>query len=590
MCGIAAIIDYAKIKPKVEDIKSMTDLLAHRGPDGEGIFIEGGVALGHRRLAIIDTDARSAQPMHIDNLHLIFNGMIYNYLELKAELQTLGHTFHTSSDTEVILVAYREWQMEAFSRFNGMWAIVIYDTNEQRVICSRDRFGIKPLYYIQINNNLYFASEIKAFRAVKDWKPRVNHTRLYEYLAFNMSDHTSETMFDGVFQLPRSHNVIIDLKGERMYFSQYYNISQSTAKNDGSDFLSLLEDAIRLRTRTDVPLASTLSGGMDSSSIVSMLAARLDTVSDTYTLAYPAKSVDESSYALLVNDKYDIPSNLITTTEEYLNTHLDKLIYHQDEPFTGATVMAQSHIYEQVNNDGYKVILGGQGGDEILCGYDKFSVGFFKEQIKTNPIAATRELYYFQKLRSFGIVDAMQSIIFYERNKRKKEVEWYKLTAVDDKRRFIRNKENSLFEISHNLLFGLGISALLRYEDRNSMSYGVESRLPFLDYRLVEYCLHMQSDKKLYKGITKKILREEMFGIVPQKIIDRNDKMGFVTPQVSWMNKNKEYYLKLAEESLEMMSFINAEKIRPLISKDNTLLWRIINAGKWIKIFNISVV
>jgi asparagine synthase (glutamine-hydrolysing) len=178
MCGITAIIDYAKIEPKVEDIKSMTNLLAHRGPDGEGFYIGGGVALGHRRLAIIDTDPRSNQPMHRSHLHLVFNGMIYNYLEIKEELSTLGATFSTTSDTEVILAAYNQWGLSAFERFNGMWAIILYDEKEKKIICSRDRFGIKPLYYTRIANRIYFASEIKAFQAIKDWQPKINHTRL----------------------------------------------------------------------------------------------------------------------------------------------------------------------------------------------------------------------------------------------------------------------------------------------------------------------------------------------------------------------------------------------------------------------------
>lgn len=588
MCGIAAIIDYAKIKPKVEDIKSMTDLMVHRGPDGEGFYIEGDVALGHRRLSIIDVNARSDQPMHRGPLHLVFNGMIYNYLEIRDELRHLGYEFTTTSDTEVILAAYQEWDMAAFDRFNGMWAIILLDCKKNRIVCSRDRFGIKPLYYTMIGERLYFASEIKAFTSIKTWQPRVNHTRLYEYLAFNMTDHTAETMFEDVYQIPRSHHAIIDLETMDMDLVKYYDLTSNTKKNNSDDFLSLFEDAIRIRTRTDVPLATTLSGGMDSSSIVSVLAAKLGTVSDTYTLAYPGEKVDESEYALKVNEKYDIPSKLVTTTEQYLEQHIDELIYQQDEPFTGATVMAQSHIYQKVKEGGYKVTLGGQGGDEILCGYDKFSIAYFKENIKSNPISAIRELYHFQNLRTIGVRD-IKKVISYEREKKKTVDDWYALTQEQEKRLYTKHPEHNIFEMSKNLLFGLGISALLRYEDRNSMSYGVESRLPFLDYRLVEYCLNMKSNLKLYKGVTKKALRESMLGIVPDDIINRNDKMGFVTPQYSWMNKKKDHYITLAEESLDKMPFIKKEKILPLLSKDNDLLWRVINAGKWITQFKISV-
>ena len=587
MCGIAAIIDYAKIEPKVEDIKSMTNLLAHRGPDGEGFYIGGGVALGHRRLAIIDTDPRSNQPMHRSHLHLVFNGMIYNYLEIKEELSTLGAIFSTTSDTEVILAAYNQWGLSAFQRFNGMWAIILYDEKEKKIICSRDRFGIKPLYYTRIANRLYFASEIKAFQAIKEWQPKINHTRLMEYLAYNMSDHTEETMFANVYQIPRSHHGVICLQANDMCINRYYDIHKGE-QNDGSKFMELFYDAIKLRTRTDVPLATTLSGGMDSSSIVSVMANKMEYKPTTYTLAYPGYKLDESNFALKVNQKYKIASHLTTTTEEYLTQHIDNLIYHQDEPFAGITVMAQSNIYENINRDGYKVVLGGQGGDEILCGYDKFSLGYFKEKIKTQPLVAITEMFQFKKLRSFDVVDALQSIVFYEKNKRKNFVAWYILNEKQDNARFKRTQENDIFEMSHNLLFGLGLSALLRYEDRNSMSFGIESRLPFLDYRLVKYCLHMDSNLKLKNGITKDILRKSMKDIVPDDIINRNEKMGFVTPQNEWMNDRKDHYLKLANNALDQMPFIDREKLIVLLPTDNNLLWRVINTGLWISKFNVT--
>lgn len=588
MCGIAAIIDYAKIEPKVEDIKSMTDLMAHRGPDGEGFFIKGGVALGHRRLAIIDTDHRSDQPMRRSHLHLIFNGMIYNYLEIKEELISIGVTFTTTSDTEVILEAYHQWGIAAFNRFNGMWAIILYDKKENKVICSRDRFGIKPLYYTHINDKIYFASEIKAFKAIKAWKPKINHTRLLEYLAYNMSDHTNETMFDGVFQLPKSHHGIIDLACNKMAINRYYDINKSKT-NDGSEFMALFHDAIKLRTRTDVPLAASLSGGMDSSSIVSIMANKMDYKPDTYTLAYPGHQLDESHFALLVNEQYNIQSHLITTTEKYLAQHLDNLVYQQDEPFTGVTVMAQSHIYENVNKGGYKVMLGGQGGDEILCGYDKFSVGYFKERIKTNPFTAIGEIYRFKKLKSFTLKQALEKIEGYNDSNKNKPVTWYFIPKDQVNPRFKRSEENNIFQMSYNLLFGLGVSSLLRYEDRNSMTFGVESRIPFLDYRLVEYCLHMPSDLKLRKGITKYILRASMKGVVPDDILNRNDKMGFVTPQNEWLNNNRDYYLKLAYSALDKMPFVNRDKVYALMLKDNNFLWRVINTGLWISKFNLSV-
>jgi asparagine synthase (glutamine-hydrolysing) len=468
-----------------------------------------------------------------------------------------------------------------------MWAIILYDEKEKKIICSRDRFGIKPLYYTRIANRLYFASEIKAFQAIKDWQPKINHTRLMEYLAYNMSDNTEETMFANVYQIPKSHHGVICLQANDMCINRYYDIRKGE-QNDGSKFMELFYDAIKLRTKTDVPLATTLSGGMDSSSIVSVMANKMEYKPTTYTLAYPGYKLDESNFALKVNQKYKIASHLTTTTEEYLTQHIDNLVYHQDEPFAGITVMAQSNIYENINRDGHKVVLGGQGSDEILCGYDKFILGYFKEKIKKQPLVAIAEMFKFQKTRSFGIKDALLKIVSYENNKRKSLVDWYILNEEQDNMRFKKNQENNIFEMSHNLLFGLGVSALLRYEDRNSMSFGIESRLPFLDHRLVEYCLHMESGLKLKGGITKDILRKSMKDIVPEDIINRNDKMGFATPQKEWMNNNKNYYIGLASSSLDKMPFVNRKKVHALMLKDTNLLWRIINVGLWISKFKLT--
>lgn len=584
MCGIAAIIEYTKITPKREDVKAMLNKLAHRGPDGEGILIDKSVALGHRRLAILDVDHRSDQPMSYGSHHIIFNGLIYNYEEIKVELKTLNHNFITTSDTEVILHAYKKWGLDAFKKFNGMWSIIIYDTEKNEVICSRDRFGIKPLYYTEYNQQIILASEIKAFTVLKDWRSIINHNRVYDFLLYNRHDHTSETMYEGVLHVPKAHHLILNLNTGEKRFVQYYDIEKPTKTNDGSDFKDLFIDAIKLRTRSDVPLACTLSGGLDSSSIVGSLASELDTPVDTYSLSYPNQKVDESNYAQLVSNKYNLKSHSITTSEDYLLNNLDTLVYQQDEPFVGATVMAQYHIYEQAREDGFKVIIGGQGGDEILAGYYKFLWGLISSGTLIS-YSTWRQVSAFFDKRSISKYKAIRKFLSFNK---KKKVSWYK--GINQDRNYDRPRERSVFDMSYNLLFGLGLSALLRYEDRNSMSHGVESRLAFLDHRLVEYCLHMRDDLKVDNGIMKKILREAMQDILPKEVIDRHDKMGFETPQYLWMENNNKDYSKMMDEALAVMPFVDKELLLSDTESDFDLMWRVICVGKWIKIHNISTV
>lgn len=588
MCGIAAIIDHTKSKPKTQEVKAMLHLLAHRGPDGEGMLSQEGVTLGHRRLAILDTDHRSDQPMSRYDAHLVFNGLIYNYIELREELKKHGHVFRTSSDTEVILYAYAQWGIDCFQRFNGMWAMVIHDTRRNIVICSRDRFGIKPLYYTKVKEQLIIASEIKAFKAIPDWKSKVNHVRLYEYLAYNMQDHTEETMFSEVFAVPKSHHMVIDLGNMNPKIHRYYDINRPIECHRGEELFVKLADAIKIRTRSDVPLACTLSGGLDSSSIVSTMTQRLNINPMAFSLTYPDNPVDESTYARLVADQYQLDQKLVHPTQEDILAHMDEVIYTQDEPFTGMTVMAQSAIYRSARQAQYKVILGGQGGDEILCGYTKFILARVRSLLRRHPIQALKESLQYGSALSLGLWDIFKNYIDYHCRNKNKHPKWY-LTASPMSSLYVRSAESSVFDMSYNLLFHLGISALLRYEDRNSMSHGIESRLPFLDYRLVEYCLSMQDDVKISKGTTKKILKETMRDIVPKAIINRKDKMGLLTPQNMWMRENSSFYESLMQQSLQYLPMIDHNMVIAQTSTDNKLMWRIINAGKWVQTFNVSI-
>lgn len=583
MCGIAAILDKDINTPKLEYIHPMLDMLAHRGPDGEGVYIKQNIALGHRRLAILDIDNRSKQPMERANLSLIFNGLIFNYIELKEELHSLGYEFETTSDTEVILAAYSEWGLSAFSRFNGMWAIILHDLDQNQLICSRDRFGIKPLYYTEIGNQILWASEIKAFTKHTAWQANINHERVYEYLAYNMHDHTTETMFQGVHQVPRGCHMIVDLSNNEYNTQSYYTLDKGN-ESDPSEMMDMLQDAISKRTRSDVSYACTLSGGLDSSTVVSTMADKLDLQPEVFSLKFKEPEVDESAYAAMVSEKYQLRQHWVKPNIEELISTLDKHLQIQDEPFNGTTVIAQHAIYEQIADRGHKVSIGGQGGDEIFCGYEKFIYHYYKS-LKSKPVLLSKELLLFAKHNPVPwsmIWDRYSHMI---KSNKGEKASWYK-AKLHNSRLFTRPSENSIFEVSKNLLSNLGISALLRYEDRNSMVNGIESRLPFLDYRLVEYAVNLTDDEKIKNGRTKALVRDKMKGIVPQSIIDRKDKMGLETPQEQWLNDPK--LIQYVSDHIDELPFLNKNAILRKIKSDQKFMWRVLSLIRWMKIYKVT--
>lgn len=582
MCGIAAILDKGNNKPKLSYMQSMLDALSHRGPDGEGMMIYDNVALGHRRLAILDIDSRSDQPMHLDQLSLVFNGLIFNYVELKAELVALGHQFQTTSDTEVILHAYQEWGLAGFKRFNGMWAFVLLDKQKRKLICSRDRYGIKPLYYASIGDQLVLGSEIKALATHPQWQASINAERVYEYLAYNMQDHTDETMYAGVKCLPRAHHMLIDMDTHQIQKEPYYSIEQKEASNP-EEWMALWQNALSMRTRADVSYACTLSGGMDSSSLVSSMAHHLGLQPEVYSLQFDHSEVDESAYARMVSEQYGLKQHWLSPDYTDMLATLDRHLQIQDEPFTGTTVWAQHALYEQISADGHKVSLGGQGGDEILAGYEKFVFTYYKSLIN-KPHLLLSELLLFARHNPVPWHQIIDKYTKMRESRNAGIASWY-TGQLDEDRLYRRPKENTVFDVSRNLLSGLGISALLRYEDRNSMANGIESRLPFLDHRLVELSLHLPDHEKIAKGRTKALLRKQMKGIVPQAIIDRKDKMGLETPEKQWLSDPQ--LLRYIEENIDSLPFVDGEKAMPLVLSDLKFRWRMLSLIRWCKLNNM---
>lgn len=623
MCGIIGYI--SKIKPIDRKLfERMTDILEHRGPDDRGTFYRNKVALGHRRLSIIDLSEKGNQPMHYMNKYVIvLNGEIYNYLEIKEELAAEGYRFNSKTDTEVVVASYDKWGFECLNRFNGMWAFAIYDIENETLFCSRDRFGIKPFYYAIINDSFVFASEIKAILPLLNDKPTANISRVLDNILYGVFDHTTDTLFEHIYQIKPGHLLFVKSNLEIAIRSFYDIGSIIQNKNSYNENVlrlkELFQDSVRLRLRSDVPIGSCLSGGLDSSSIV-CVAARLmkenggirhDTISSCYNtqdeLVY-----DEQEYIDVVVEEAQTNSHKIFPSISHFFQNLDKIVYYQDEPVGAISLEPQFNVFNAAKELGLTVMLDGQGADEHLGGYSQFySVKIRDDLKKLNLFQALKELKAFSSMHSDSEIYGTKGLIwfavrdllppFVERNiikltTSREEFEWlniaYDSRIIEEIRRFANFDDYTKKSLKY------GLVQLLHYEDRNSMAHSIEGRLPFLDYRLVEHVVSLPANQKLLNGITKRILRDSMNGILPEKIRTRKTKLGFAVPYDAWIIKNTDLiryelgdslnYLEKLLDKNRIINWFDKHNKNELALK-NPILWRIISTGKWVRIFNISV-
>jgi len=589
MCGIFGILTKGDTRIQRKVLESAADLLAHRGPDMHDYYQEENLAFAHRRLSIFDTSEKAKQPLEAYGNIIVFNGAIYNYPELKEQLVAKGYTFKTSSDTELILAAYAEYGKDCVSQFNGQWAFAIYDKEKQIVFCSRDRFGIKPFYYIKNDNRFCFSSEIKAFSSLDNWQPRINSTRVFEFLEFAMHDHTKETMFEDVIQLGRAESMVIQLNDLSVEKKVFYSLTDKLEKEWKTEDAvravdTHLDTAINLRLRADVKSASALSGGLDSSIIALRIAEALDTPYDTFSVVYPDEEFNEQNYVDEVLKNSLLKGHVLSPSFEQFLENLDTLIWHQDEPFNGISVYAQYCLFETAAKQGVRVMLDGQGADEIFAGYEKFYLPVFKKLIKRNPIKAAK-LFNAAK-KNFPHINAKTNLINYLNSGKKKEQSCFHL-EVDKTKLFKRAPEDSILAMSKNLLSGLGISALLRYEDRNAMAHGIESRVPYLDHNLVECALSLPDNMKINEGVSKWALRESSKELLPELIYKRKDKLGFATPEKKWLEEHFDdiktrIYAK--EEQLEKMVNLNML----FEERDLKKIFRVFVFSRWLSVFNLT--
>lgn len=570
MCGIAGIVSQNKDILTYQQIKKMTDAIEHRGPDGEGQWIDETetVGLGHRRLSIIDLSDAGSQPMHyLDRYSIVFNGEIYNYIEIRDFLKTKGYTFRSDSDTEVLMANFDYKREKCLEDFDGMFAFAIWDKHEQTLFCARDRFGEKPFYYYQNNESFYFGSEMKTLWSVGVPK-ETNGRMLFNYWHFNYllnPNDLSETFYRNIFILEPSHYIIIDrngtIKEKRRYWDiDYSNQDKSIDFNVAKDtFFNLFETSISRRLRSDVAVGTSLSGGLDSSATVCMINhMKINSIEQkTFSARFPNFKKDESIYIDKVLSTVNAKGISCYPTAESMLANVEKIAYHQEEPFGSLSIAAQFEVMQLARQNGVIVMLDGQGADEYLCGYHGLIDTFFIELKKNN-----RKLYS-QQLKTYKEVHATNEINDLSRRMRNNLIKetlsdsminkllgiksgvdnLLKKDAKKDlhsqykKEQFQKQfKSSNLNEMLYDATFKGGLQELLRYADRNSMAHSLEVRLPFLSHKLVEYVFTLPSVYKVNNGFSKYILREVMNDIVPKEIVWRKDKIGYEPPNKNEIN------------------------------------------------------
>jgi asparagine synthase (glutamine-hydrolysing) len=647
----------------------MNQIIRHRGPDDEGYAIfssdggqafggadtparvanthqdwnpqsrlldgeipRGSLAFGHRRLAIIDLSPSGHQPMsYRSRFWIVFNGEVYNYKELRESLEHLGHIFETSSDTEVILAAYSQWGADCLSRFIGMWAFAIYDTEAQTLFLARDRFGIKPLYYSFLSDGLFvFGSEIKQFKALPAWQARLNGQRAYDYLAWSTTDHTRETMFEGVFQVSPASAGTFHLErllggraGTPLDMYTWYELCVTPYEGDfasaAREFRDRFTDSLALHLRSDVPIGSCLSGGLDSSSIVCVTKEllrkeNLQFRQLAFTASAEAPRLDETNWARIVVKATGAEQHTVCPTFADMFQTISKLVWHQDEPPGGPSVYAQWRVFELAARFGMKVMLDGQGSDEQLLGYHMAFSPYFCSLLRRGQLVQlAREFSAVRRLFGYGaswslkmlmdslLPSGLRQLARRYAGRAHNRPSWLDTVGLNARvdhpfDHLQRNSTNALTQYSIREFCGGHLQALLHWEDRASMAHSIEARVPFVEHRLAEFVISLPDHFKLHDGTSKFVMREAMKGLLPESIRQRRDKIGFATPDQEWLlERHSAEIIKRTAQAIESARGVLTPSalsyVQRMIEKPERYShapWRMIFFGEWMERFQVS--
>ena len=646
MCGIFSLIRSSDGETSTAALAAATSLVRHRGSDDAGYLLwqrhqrpsvfagadtsalsrathrlsdlpgaaRWQVAFGHQRLSIIDLSPAGHQPMiHADTgLAIAYNGEIYNYAALRSELQQLGRVFVSESDTEVLLAAWAEWGPACLHRLNGMFAFVLLDPRDNTVHAVRDRFGIKPLYWARVGGDIVFASEIKQIRTLPNFRPQLNLSTAGDYLTLGLLDHTRHTFDQGIEQLLGGERAEIQLGGSspRMTVTRWYELKPEPWSGSDAEavarFRELLSDSIRLHLRADVPVGSCLSGGLDSSSIVCLAHQALREQAApaklvTVTACFDDQRYDEWFYARQVVHQTHATAVRVWPTMANLQADFDRVLWHMDEPFGSTSMFSQWRVFSAAAAAGLTVMLNGQGADEQLAGYaGRTHVALFTGLLRRAALASVAaEAVGWQRrtgrLPATEVVLALRNLVpgF-------DQVLPERLRTVSNKPDWLRqqtpshvhaNPPQDLNDSLRQQTMSISLPALLRYEDRSSMAWSVESRVPYLDHRLVEFLAGLPEQLKLRRAVTKIVLRDAMQGIVPDAIRRRRDKMGYATPESVWLCQTEPQWFRssvmvAAEAAPELF---DSEAVGRLVDdvivqrrSSVRVAWRILCLGRWL--------
>jgi asparagine synthase (glutamine-hydrolysing) len=606
MCGIAGIVHKGPGLPDRATIERMTRAVAHRGPDGEGFASFENVALGHRRLAIVDLTDSGAQPMHsADGRYaIVHNGEVYNHLELRAELSRLGHAFRGTSDTEVILAAFAQWGEACLHRFNGMWAFAVLDRLARRLFLARDRFGVKPLHYVDTGSAFAFGSEIKQLLPLLDSRA-ADEEALLDFLAFGLQDHLPErTSFAAVRRLPAGCTLTVRLDAPEAVVRRWYALpaappeAEREAEREPSEaaerIVALLEDAVSLRLRADVPVGTCLSGGLDSSSIAALAAPRYASAAGRRFVGITASSEqddnDETPFARAVAEHVGLDLRLVRPCYDDFAATVDAIHASQDEPVGGPSLTMQWHVMRAARQAGLPVLLDGQGGDETLLGYERYFGNAFWDAWRGGRLR--RALALLRRARTVNDRMGAASTLRYLLGTR-----FASLRALGHRRdagalrrapplasalRDLCASAHDPAAVQRIEIERTNLPALLRYEDRNSMAHSIETRLPFLDYRFVEAAIALPAALKLRDGWTKWPLRAGIGGRLPESVRWRRLKLGFEAPERTWLGRHRAEIASAIRESARLRDALGPRPSADALQGiGDRMAWRLYSVARW---------
>ncbi len=645
MCAIVGIL--AEDRRDLVPLQAMITSLRHRGPDDEGYLLADSrqrrveafrgpdsyvgipypplpaepppgfdLGLGHRRLSIIDLSPAGHGPMASADgrLWITYNGEVFNYKELRQELRGRGHEFRSESDTEVLLAAYAEWGEGCLDRLNGMFAFAVYDAGRNRLFAARDRYGIKPFYYHhQPGRLLVFASEIKALLCHPAVPCRPHQPTVLGFLKDGAIDESEQTFFEDILALPGGHSLALDLASRTPSVRRWYQVPDGPPERcSAEEFRELLEDAVRLRLRSDVDVGTCLSGGLDSSSLVGLTARLRDPSGSGYrrsvSVVYADPGIDERDYVSEVVALFGVEASRATPTSEELLRDLPRLVRHQDEPFPSLAKYSQWRVMDLAAAQGLRVLLDGQGSDELLGGYHYHFGPYLAErwardglrsalgQARAARAVTGRPLAFFLALMSYHALPAPRALRGWAIGRLAtqgrvparlfdpllvRQVGHLPVTRHARRPSLRAEREAAVFRSS--------LPALLRYEDRSSMAFSIEARTPFLDFRLVERALRLPADELIRDGWTKRILREAMKGTVPESVRLRRDKLGYATPEERWLFELAEPVRGWLGREARVAGFFRDGALSAWLSgsdrelADRRGLWRLVAVELWLR-------